>query len=183
MFKYVSLVIMLAVLAGCASSKGAKYNYHVQPTPIAKHVSKYELDELKVHLELGHGAIEGDTRFTDEAALTENFEKALTLALQNKGILANKDSKSAKLNISINYRRIFNIGGNALNKPHVSHTVEVFSLDGVLLASFGLSNYTTVLGIGSNLKIAAFQWGAEDELIDINKIADLIAKDIYELGQ
>jgi len=58
--------------------------------------------------------------------------------------------------------------------------------NGQLLASFKVSNYTTTYGyLGDaavNMEIATFNWGADDELRDVNLIASEIVEDLAGLG-
>ncbi|TBW44117.1 hypothetical protein EZI54_23850 [Marinobacter halodurans] len=72
------LFSMLLVLSGCASSP---YTYYVKPTPIEKGVTKYKLESVHVNLREGHGAIDGDTTFSSQEELTQEFTGALEKAL------------------------------------------------------------------------------------------------------
>ncbi|WNJ95691.1 hypothetical protein RND59_00780 [Vibrio ruber] len=115
-------------LFGCSS--GSRYNYYVDPVPITKGVTKYKLGTVKVNLTLGHGAIEGDTTFASEDVLNQEFFGYIQKYMQEQGILAAPESQeSPTVDITIDYKRTFNIGGKALRKPEISHHV-VVSQDG-----------------------------------------------------
>lgn len=176
------LLILMTFFMGCASGPTSS-PYLVNPTPIEKGVTKYELSDVEVQLTLGHGAREGDTQFVDEATLNTQFEAALTEALQQHGVLSTSSSTDAKLAIKIDYHRTYNVGGNSLNYPKISHSVKVFNDGQGELAKLSQANYHLTRGIGANLKIAAFKWKAEEELADVKLIANLIAKDIAALGR
>ncbi len=167
-------------LAGCSSSPGSPYL--VNPTPLKKGATKYHLTEVKVNLTLGHGAKDGDTQFVDEVTMNNQFSDAITEFLGQRGILVNSSDADADLSIMIDYHRTYNIGGNSLNLPRISHVVRVYN-NQEELARLSLSNYSPSRSLGANIKIAAFNWKAEDELGDIQKIAALIANDIANLGR
>ena len=176
-----ALSLCLAVCVGCASNP-QKYNYVVEPTPLTQGESQYELQSVNVNLTLGHGAEDGETQFASEAQMRDQFEKALREELNKKSLLASQGEADAALDINIDYLRVYNVGGNALNVPKVSHTVKAFK-GNQEIANFSMGTYMVTHGIASNMKIAAFQWKAEDELKDIQKIAALLAKDIEAMGQ
>lgn len=173
------LLLFVVLLAGCASSP---YTYHVTPTPIKQGETRYALAEVDVDLTLGHGAKEGDTQFVDQATLTQQFVDAFTESLAEKGILADSDEADAELKITVQYQRNFNYGGNALNNPEISHSVQVLR-EGESLASFGRSRYTLKRSMAANIKISAFKWKADEELQDVKRVAGMIVDDIYKLGR
>ena len=178
------IAFALFFLASCSTSK---YVYHLEPTPIKKGITKYAIKEVKVTLELGNGAIEGDTTFSSESQLKKQFVDSLTKHLKEQGLEANSANQHNVVDVSvkINYLRRFNWGGKALNKPEVSHTV-VVQKDGKKIASFDQNKYTTKYGYlkdaAVNIEIAAFQWDSEDEKQDVDLISELIIEDLKELG-
>lgn len=181
-FLFMSLA--LSFLIGCSSSP---YNYYVDPTPIASGQAKYKISDVKVSLTLGHGAIEGDTSFASEETLTKQFSDALQKSIESQGLSATSSSDNAfDVVVQIDYTRIFNYGGKALNKPEVSHSV-IVEKDRKKLAGFGRSNYTTkyayLKDVAVMAEISAFKWGADDELEDVNLIAELIVEDLAKLGK
>lgn len=173
----------LLFLSGCA---GSPYTYYVKPTPIEKGVTKYNLESVQVNLRKGPGAIAGDKSFSSQDELTQQFTDALKKALEEKHLVAGgSGTGSADVEVNIDYERHFNIGGRALNKPVVSHSVLV-ERGGQRLARVEVSDYTTSYGyLGDaavNMEIAAFSWDAEDELRDVDLIAKEIVEDIAALG-
>ena len=186
MLNYRSILVAFAVLflTACSSSP---YQYHVEPTALVKGKTQYVLGDVTVKLTLGHGGKPNDERFASEETLTQSVKDYLTTELQNKKILAlDSVNADAVLNVSIDYERRFNYGGNALNKPHVSFIAKI-TKDEQLLASFGESGFTTKYGsfkdIAVNAQIASFTWGAEDEPKDIELISKMIVDDVYQLGR
>jgi hypothetical protein len=179
------LVVLVAfIVVGCSSSP---YTYHVDSVPLKKGESSYYLKNIKVKLTQGHGAILGDTSFTTEEEMLKQFTSSLNEALNKKGILAsNSSSADADLEMTIDYERRYNYGGKALNKPEVSHYVNI-SKSGEKLVSFGNSRYTTKYAYfkdaAVNIEIALFKWGADDELKDIDLISKLIVDDLSKVGK
>jgi len=184
MFKKYLVIGIATMLAGCASSP---YQYYEESTSIEKGVTKYHLNEVNLHLTLGHGAIPGDTTFVSESKLKEEFLSALLEEMKKQGVSAsNDDSNAVKANVSIQYQRNFNYGGKALNKPVVSHEVLV-QRDDQPLASFKSTGYTTKYpyfeDAAVSLEIASFQWGPEDEPRDVQMISKFIVEDLSQLGK
>ena len=184
MLSYRSILVILVVLFLTACS-GSPYQYHVEPTTLEKGKTQYMLGDVTVNLILGHGGKPNDERFASEEALTQSFKQFLISHLNDRKILAS-DAASAELNVSIDYERRFNYGGNALNKPHVSFTAKV-TQNGQLLASFGEYGFTTKYSgfkdMAVNAQITAFTWGPEDEPKDIALISKTIIDDVYNLGK
>ncbi len=178
------VLIIFSLAVGCA---GSPYTNHAKQIPLEKGKSKYYLSTLDVKLTLGHGAIPEDTSYSSKEQLEEQFKDAITSALKNKGIFASDPSVAdASLDAHIDYTRTFNYGGKALNKPKISHIVDIMK-DDEKLVTISKNNYTTKYSyfeeIAVNLKIAAFKWGAEDELKDIALISEKIADDIFNIGK
>lgn len=181
-FRIVIAVLMLVLLAGCSS----KYNYHVEPTPLKEGVTKYSIDRVTVNLTFGHGNL-NDERFENQEQLTESFRKALIKNFKEQNLLAeNKESADALVQINVDYKRVFTIGGKALSKPEVSFNVNVYSKKDVNLADFSTKNFTTSYGtlgdLAVNLEIGAFKWDKQDELKDVNLISKIITTDLAGLG-
>lgn len=182
--KNILVLFVFSLIVGCA---GSPYTHHVKQLPLEKGKSKYHLDSLDVNLVLGHGAIPGDTSYSTEEQLEEQFKKAIITALKNKGIFAPDPSVAdASLDVHIDYTRTFNYGGKSLNKPKISHLVDIMK-NAEKLVTISNSSYTTKYSyfeeIAVNLKISAFKWGAEDELKDIELISKNIADDLFNVGQ
>lgn len=184
MLKKLLICISVVFFVGCSSGSG--YKYYVDPVPIIKGVTKYKFGSVKVHLILGHGAIEGDTTFASEDMLNQEFLNDIKKFMHEQGILAAENQESPIVDISIDYTRTFNYGGKALNKPAISHQVSV-SQNGKILATFGRDNYTTkyayLKDAAVNIEIAAFLWDEEDEPQDVNLISKLIVEDLAGLGE
>lgn len=183
-YRFILVASIVLFLTACSSSP---YQYHVEPTTLEKGKTQYVLGDVTVKLTLGLGGKSNDARFASEEVLTQSFKDYLTTELQNKKILAlDEVNADAVLNVSIDYERRFNYGGNALNKPYVSFTANV-TKDEQLLASFGESGFTTKYDyfkdIAVNAQIAIYKWGAEDEPQDIELISKTIVDDAYQLGR
>ncbi|SFX66384.1 hypothetical protein [Marinospirillum alkaliphilum] len=180
--KMVFVAVLVVLLSACSSSP---YKYYVEPTPIKKQSTLYKISDVNLSLTLGSGVIPEDDSFSSEAELKEQFSGYLDSSLENKGIAGREGTDYLEVVISIDYKRIFNHGGRALNKPQVSHEVTVFS-EGKKLASFSKGPYTTRYGYfedaAVNMKIATFSWGREDELRDVEMISRLIIDDLANMG-
>lgn len=184
--KKIILVLSLVssvLLMGCSS----RYVYHEDPTTLKKGISKYYLKNPVVNLKLGHGAIEGDKTFANQDALASQFKKELTKYLTEKNLLAsNEAGADAAIDITIDFTRIFNYGGKALNKPKFFYNVNI-KKNGKLLVSYSVPEQSPTRGkivdIAYNAKIAAFQRGAEDELKDVSLISETISEEIAEIGK
>lgn len=181
--KSIAVLVLAMLMSACASSP---YTYHVEPTPIKKQKTAYKISEVKVNLTLGHGAILGDDSFVDGIELQRQFTEYLESSLNEKGIHAQDEKDYLEVTFNIDFTRVFNVGGKALNKPEVTHFVTVSS-NGKNLASFSQGPYTTKYSlyedIAVNLKIAAFLWGKEDEPKDVKFISQLIIDDLANLGR
>ncbi|KJY83089.1 hypothetical protein TW81_08735 [Vibrio galatheae] len=178
-----TIVIALAVfLAACASSP---YQYYVKPTPIKKQQTVYKVDEINVNLTLGHGAIPGDNSFAGKSELQKQFKKYLESSLLEKGLLAQNEQDALDVSVTVDYKRNFNHGGKALNKPEVSHSVTIHN-EKEKLAGFSKAGYTTKYAyfdeIAVNLEISTFNWDQEDEPRDIELISKQIVDDIVNAG-
>ncbi|WP_017033387.1 hypothetical protein [Vibrio genomosp. F10] len=137
--KKVITIALAMLLSACASSP---YQYYVEPTPIKKQQTTYNVKKVDVNLTLGHGAIPGDNTFSDEAELEKQFKQYLEASLSEKGLLARAGQEGLDVSVTVDYKRKFNAGGKALNKPEVSHQVVIHN-NKEDLASFSSANYTT----------------------------------------
>ncbi|EGU32985.1 hypothetical protein VIBRN418_10898 [Vibrio sp. N418] len=180
--KYFSTILALLLLSACSSSP---YTYYVEPTPLKAEQTKYRLADVSVDLQLGHGALEGDESFANSEKLAQQFRSYLEQYMSENNILAGKNDHSPEVDIEIDYLRTFNYGGESLNKPEVAHSIVIYQDDNKL-ASFATGKYTTKYGyfdeIAVNIEISAFSWDSEDEPRDIELIAELIAKDLANVG-
>ncbi len=179
-FKVSAALVGLLFLIGCASP----YTYHVNPTPIKKGETKYTVGNVEVNLTLGHGGKNVEEKYTNEEQLTENFKVALGKQLQEQGLFA-ASKNGTKLDLSIDYKRTFHMTGNSLHKPEVSFRATVRNDQGNL-ASYGKSRFTTAYGtfeeMAVNVEIVSGNWGAEDELKDVDQIANFIVMMLADLG-
>ena len=180
-FNITAAIIALLFLVGC----GSAYTYHVDPTPLKKGETKYSVGDVEVKLTLGHGGKEGDERFASETQLADNFKTALGKQLQEQGLFAS-NGNGAKLDLKIDYHRTFFWGGNSLHKPEVSYQATVRN-DQEKLASFEEAGFTTTYGtfqdMAVNVEISSGNWGAEDELKDVDNIASYIVTMLVDLGK
>lgn len=176
-----SLILSILIL-GCSS----RYTYYEKPISIKKGVTKYYLKDPVVVLTLGHGAIPGDKTFASQEELTAQFKKSLTQYLSNQKILAASQADSyADLEIKIEFERIYNYGGKALNKPILYYWFGI-KKDGKLLVSYnsekGFINYGRIKEMAVMAKIIAFQRDAEAELDDVKFISEKISEQIADIG-
>ncbi|MCK6264251.1 hypothetical protein KP803_13300 [Vibrio sp. ZSDE26] len=180
--KKILIPVLAVLLSACASSP---YTYHVEPTPLKKKETTYNIAEVNVNLTLGHGANASNERFATQEEVQQQFKKYLVRNLDEEGVLAKNSDEAVDVIVNIDYVRTFNHGGESLNKPEVSHSVTISS-DSTKLASFAQPKYTTKYGtfeeIAVNLEITASSWDEEDEPKDIEWISKFIAKDIANVG-
>jgi len=182
--KGIYIILIAALLTGCGTT--SPFTYHVKPTPLKNSETKYSIGNIDVNLTLGHGAIAGDKTFASDSQLKKQFTQYIKKHLQEKGLLAkSKASASARIDVVVNYKRTFNYGGKSLNKPQISHQIEI-NRNKEKLASMYKPVYTTKYGylkdIAVNLEISAFSRDAEDEPEDIELVSKLIADDIANAG-
>jgi hypothetical protein len=166
---------------GCGSSM---YNYSIKPTPIKQGEAKYVLKSINLKLEHGSGRNSENKTFKNENELKQSFEKFVTKELKKQSLLGGENS--FKVTIDMNYKRTYNYGGNALNKPQFFYTVKVYNLEDKLLANFSVPKSTTKYGtfkeIAVNAEISVFKWDAEDEPQDIELISKTLVEELSELG-
>lgn len=180
---FITMSLAVLVLAGCASSP---YQYMLEPTPINKGVTKYEIQSLNVNLS-EEGANKDNTTFVRQSKLKQQFLNALRKYMLENNLLAKrKDTDRAKLDIQIDYLRRYSLGGNSLSKPEISHQVKVLQEE-VPVARFSGYKYTTkydyLEDIAVNAQVAAFSWKAKDELKDVDLISKMLVKDLQNLGK
>ena len=174
------LVVLMTMISGC----GSAYTYNLKHTPIKQGESKYVVRNLELKLSHSDGRNTENKTFKTEVELQESFKSFIKEALVENSILG--DSKGYQLDISINYTRVYNYGGNALNKPKVSYFVKVYDTNNKLLANHGTGEFTTKYASFKdayvNAQIATFTWDAEDEPKDIHLISNLLVEELSELG-
>lgn len=175
------MLMISGLLVGCSSN----LKYLTTPTPLKKESSQYYVKDLKVNLQHGHGRNLENKTFSSEQELQSSFVKYINDSLIAKKIYA---KNGYGLSVVIDYTRTYNTGGNALNKPKFFYTIGVYDdATNTLLANYGIPESTTKYSyfedIGVNLKIATFQWGAEDELRDIELISKTLVKEVSEFGK
>lgn len=178
------IILIAVLLTGCGS--GPSYTYFVKPTPLKENTTKYYLGKIDVNLTLGHGAIVGDKTFATQSMVTKQFKIFFIKHLKEEGVFAkSKSSADAIVNVTVDYKRTYNYGGKSLNKPTVSHSIEIIQ-NKLKVASLSHGNYTTRHGylkdLAVNIEIASFNWDEEDEPEDIELVAKLIAGDIAKAG-
>lgn len=186
MTKIFSALTLITLLSACSSSP---YKYHVNPTPIEKGKSSFVLGQVSVSLTPSIEEIEkksgAKTQLVNAKQMEEMFKHSINKNLKELGLLNDK-KPSYIINIKINYKRTFNYGGKALNKPQISHSIEILDEDQKLV-SFGKGKYTTKYAYfedaAVNIEIASFNWDHEDEPRDIELISELIADDIAGVGK
>lgn len=176
-FKLFGLLFFVALLTGCSSSQ-------IQKIPESAEIVKFYFSDLKVNLTLGEGAIPNDSTFATQQEVENQFKEDVIKYLKANDIYSDSiEVGVAELDVSIDYERRFNWGGKALNKPEVSHLVNV-KLKDELLLSFGHNDYTTkysyLKDAAVNFEIASFNWGAEDEPKDIDLVSKLIVEDLMK---
>jgi hypothetical protein len=176
----ISVILILSII-GCGSSM---YNYRVEPTPIKKGTSKYNIKNITLSLQHGDGRNIKNKTFKNELELKKSFKKFINKGLKARSIKGGV--KDLQLDININYKRTYNWGGNSLNKPEFSYSVNVYNSSDKLLVDFSIPLSKTKHAYFKEnvvlMKIAAFQWDAENEPEDIELISKLIVEDLFEIG-
>lgn len=181
-----AVIFVSFLMAACATP----YTYHQNPTPLKKRVTKYYLEDVSMNLTLGDGAPSDNTQFADKDKLGEQLRQGLISELSEQRIYAaSKAEADAVLSVYLNYKRTFNIGGRALNKPQFGFRFTASDKQNQPLASYDVSGFNFVPDYGFprqtaiDLEIAAFLWGAEDEINDINRIAFSIVNEVRKVGK
>lgn len=181
--KKISLsILFIAVvisMSGCS-----KYNYYVEPTPIVQGKSKYIVQNVSLNLTNNGNKNNENKTFKNEKELQKSFKKFIINELEKKSMLGSEDSY--KVDIRINYKRIYTYGGNALAKPEFDYTVKVYNMSNDLLADFTIPKSTTNFGMlkeaAITIEMALMQWDAEDEPQDIEVVSKVLVRDLSELG-
>lgn len=180
---YVFVVVLTMLFVGCSS----KSIYTVEPTPIKKGEAKYVLREFKLTLSHGHGRNLENKTFKNQEELKDSFAEFINKKLKEQKLDGTNVDDSYEVKIDMNYERRYNYGGNALNKPYIDYTIEVFDRNNKLLVSYGYGKHTTKYAYFTDaavsLEIAMFKWDVEDEPRDVELISELIVKDLAELGK
>jgi len=183
--KKISLsLLLLAIVISMSGCSSSMYHYAVKPTPIKEGDSKYVIRNIDLKLEHGEGRnLENKTFKTDEE-LKNSFKSFIEQALKNESMLGNNED--FKVDISINYKRTYSYGGNALSKPKFDYVVKIYSADNKLLANFSIPKSTTKYSmfkeLAVNAEIIIFKWDAEDEPQDIELISNTLVRELSELG-
>ncbi|MDN5041709.1 hypothetical protein O8C80_00050 [Aliarcobacter butzleri] len=179
---YIVVAFLVTFFVGC----GSIYNYKVEPTPIKKGESKFTIEEFNLKLTHGHGYNIENKTFKNEEELKSSFVQFINQKLKEKNLLGSAEN-SYKVKINMNYERRYNYGGNALNKPYFYYSIDILDSNQKLLVSYSVplstTKYSYAKDIAVNLEIAAFQWDAEDEPIDIDMIAFVIVRELSEVGK
>lgn len=177
-------VLLFAIIVSFTGCSSSTYVYNVKPTPIKQGVSKYSIRNIDLKLVEGEGKNVENKTYISESELKNSFKAFIDKALLEKSMLA--DAASLQLDIDINYTRVYNYGGNTLNKPEFVYTVKVYNADNVLLATATIPKSTTFYGrfkdMAVNLEIATFQWDAEDEPQDVELISKTLVRELSEIG-
>ncbi|WP_375723216.1 hypothetical protein LXN10_11845 [Arcobacter sp. KX21116] len=184
MKKFILSLVSIFILIGLTGCGSSMYNYNVEPTPIKQGKAKYTLKDFNLTLEHGHGRNIQNKTFINENELKKSFEMFINQELEKQSLKGNE--KDYKISVTMNYTRVYNYGGNALNKPQFYYTVYVYNTQDKLLASFAIPNSTTKYGyfkdIAVNLQIGTFQRKAEDEPEDIELISKTLVEELSKLG-
>ena len=180
----IAIIFASVLFIGCGGSSSSMYR--VKPTPIEKGLSTYSLQSLKVNL--SHGANwneESNKIFITQEQLEKSF-KDFILKYMNKEKLYSEEGKFL-IDISIDYKRIYNMGGKALNKPEFIYTIKILDQRGKLLVNYTIPKSTTSFGtlkdMAVNAEIAIFKWGVEDEPKDIELISKTLVKELKKIGR
>ncbi|MDR1554960.1 MAG: hypothetical protein LBS39_02915 [Campylobacteraceae bacterium] len=173
---FVCLALML--FAGC----GSKVYYKVKPTPLEQGKSTYIIDKLELRLDESTKDITNLT-YLNQEQLSESFKEKITNQLKEQGIFGDE----YLINIDIDYVRVFNMGGNKLNKPNFKYSIEILNKSGELIASYGIpvstTKYSYFKDIAVFTEIATFNRDAEDEPEDIELISKTIVEEIKNIGK
>jgi len=179
---YVFVAFLVTLFVGC----GSMYDYKVEPTPIKKGEAKFVIDEFKLTLTHGHGRNLENQTFKNEDELKKSFIEFLNNKLKEKNLLGDTEN-AYKVQIDMHYKRTYNHGGNALNKPEFWYSIDILDNNDTLLVHYSIplstTKYSYLKDAAVNLQIAAFQWLAEDEPTDIEMIAYTIVRELSEIGE
>lgn len=175
-FKSLILVISVCFLSGCASWFAS--------APESKRVTSFYLQSINVDLKEGDWGQPGNNAFSSKETLNKDFAYSIQKYLVEHDIYAVKHNKrSAALVVNIDYTRRYKYGGEALSRPLVSHTVQVYQ-HGQLIATLERSNYSPINGFFSavfiNLMQAVHLWDKSDEHIDADNISASIVDDLAD---
>lgn len=178
----VCVALIIIVMSGCASNQ----TVHTKNMPLKEGISKYVVTSVNVNLQAFSLLGNKGSGFASQSDLEQQFKSAIQKQLSERGILAKSElSADAELEISIAYTRQFNPSGNSITTPKISHVVNI-SKGGTLLVTLNESDwfpsYGVVESMEVNAKKMAFQWGAEDELRDVNQAGYRIVSGIAKVG-
>ncbi|MDR1285814.1 MAG: hypothetical protein LBJ88_06410 [Campylobacteraceae bacterium] len=177
-FKGFLACLMLLFFTGC----GSKVTYTIKPTPLEHGKSTYVINELNLHL-IEQGKDITNLTYLTQEQLAESFKHNIASQLKEQGIYGNEYI----VNIDIFYNRVFNIGGNKLNKPKFKYDIRILNKNNELLASYTIplstTKYSYFKEIAVNTEISTFNRDVEDEPEDVELISKTIAKEIKEIGK
>jgi hypothetical protein len=167
-------------ISGC----GSKINYEVKPTPLQKNKSTYVLGKFNLFLEESSNKDITNLTYLTQDKLAESFIEKFTNQLKEQGIYGDE----YVINIDMYYERVFNIGGNKLNRPQFRYDVKILNKNNELLASYGIGLSTTKYAYfkdaAVNIEISTFNRDAEDEPEDIELICKILVENIKkEIGK
>jgi hypothetical protein len=165
-------------LAGC----GSNVYYKVKPTPLEQGKSTYVIGKFELYLEEPNKDITNFTYLTQEQ-LAESFKEKITNQLKEQGIYGDEYI----INIDMGYARIFNIGGNKLNKPRFRYSIQILNKNNELLASYSIPlstiQYSYFKELAVLTEISTFNRDTEDEPEDIELISKTIVAEIKKVGK
>jgi hypothetical protein len=170
--------LIVVFLVGC----GGGVNYAVKPTPLQQGKSTYQLGNFKLDLD-DSSKDPSNFEYLNQEGLANSFKNKITSQLKEQNIYGDEYT----IDVDMFYSRVFNIGGNKLNKPQFVYTVSILDKEGKLLASYTIpkstTKYTYFREIAVNMQIGTFNRGPENEPEDIELISKTLVRDIKEIGK
>ena len=139
---WIAMVFASMLFIGCGGSSSSIYL--VKPTPLKEGSTMYSLKSLKVNLLHGHGRNEENKTFATQEELEKSFADDIIKYMNNEKIYS--DKANYLLDVEINYTRIYNYGGNALNKPEFIYTIKIYDQSDKLLVNYSIPKSTTNFG-------------------------------------
>ena len=172
------LVFLVFGFSGCSSNS----HYIVKPTPLKSGKSLYVIESLELELHEDNKNPENNN-YLNQEELRQSFLDFMTEHLKQENIYGDE----YKLNIKMQYDRMFYFGGNSVVTPQFIYSLEIFDKDNNLLVAYSIPKSTIkrsfVYELAYNTQKLVGQWDHEDEPKDVEFMAKTIVKEIKELGK
>lgn len=179
LFRIAASLVLCVMIGACSTNP----KQSVAPIGFKVGEAKFNLLSTKLQLNHGHGAPGDITIFASQDEMQETLNGLVKVKMAEARLIAPQSNFA--IEIFVNYDRVYNIGGKALNKPKVSYVTKIYR-DGVLVRTRESGTFTTkfpgLKDAAVNFEIAAFKWDKEDEPKDLEVIASTIISDLQKIG-